>query len=336
MKISEIGGEFAMINRFACQPYQDKDVLVGIGDDCAVLRYRPDKHLLVTTDMMVENDHFCLKWQTPYQVGMKLMEVNVSDVVTMGGTPRHAFLSMSLLKSTEVEFIEGFYEGLFASANKHGVLLVGGDTTHGTEYVFNITLCGEVEPTLLRLRSMAEAGDLICVTGTLGDSTAGFYLLREPALQDRFFKNGVYLNTPANYRLVKKHLEPKARLAAEGQTIARFAHAMIDVSDGLGSEVTHICQNSGMGARIDYAAIPLTAETREAAELLHADPIDWALYGGEDFQLVFTIPRTDLAALEKEFTDFSVVGEIVPAREGIYLVKNKELQPLKKGYDHFA
>src|SRR4030042_1586103 len=156
MKISDIGGEFELLRRLTRRDYSDQALVLGVGDDCAVLQYTPDRLILVTTDMMVENDHFSTTWQTPYQIGMKLMEVNVSDIVCKGGSPKFAFLSMCLTKDISYEFVEELYRGLYASADKHGVLLVGGDTTHGGQLVFNIALLGEVKPDLFRPRSGAQ------------------------------------------------------------------------------------------------------------------------------------------------------------------------------------
>ena len=319
MKISDLGGEFALIKRITRDKYLPEKVIKGIGDDCAVLKLTDTMYQLVTTDMMVENDHFNLAWHTPYQVGWKLMESNVSDIVCKGGVPEFAFLSMSLKKDTTVEFMDQFYNGLYASAEKHEVYLTGGDTTHGTEYVFNLTLTGYVDRTGLRLRSMARVGDLICVTGKLGGSTAGLKLL---------IKNlDGYL---------QKHLEPEARTVEEGRIIAAFAHAMIDVSDGLGSEVTHICRESGVGAEIDYEAIPLSEETCRSAALLGTDPHDFALYGGEDYEIVFTIAQEQIPALKQQFSDFTVVGSILDRTSGIFLVHDGKKMELKKGYDHFS
>jgi thiamine-monophosphate kinase len=320
MKISEIGGEFAFIRRVTGVSYNDPAIVKGVGDDCAVLEYTPDKYLLVTVDMMVENDHFSLAWHSPNQVGQKLMEVNVSDIVAMGGTPRWAFISLALTADTQVEFMDEFYRGLYDSARKHNVALIGGDTTHGRELVLNLALIGDVERNLVRLRSHAMPGDLICVTGTLGKSDAGLRLLRNG-------KKEGYLDG---------HLEPQCRLELEGKAIARHAHAMIDVSDGLGSEVTHICEESGTGARIDWENIPLSQDTIEAARAVSGDPHQYALYGGEDFELVFTIPQENIPALQKEFYDFTVVGEILPKENGIYILKEGRRLEVKKGYDHFA
>jgi thiamine-monophosphate kinase len=320
MKIADIGGEFALIRRVTGHSYDDPAIIKGVGDDCAVLEYTADKYLLVTVDMMVENDHFSLDWHTPFQVGRKLMETNVSDIIAMGGTPRWAFISLALTQSTDVELMDEFYRGLYDSAGKHHVALVGGDTTHGRDLVLNLALLGDVDKGLVRLRSHAVPGDLICATGTLGKSQAGLTLL----LKGR--REG-YLTG---------HLEPQCRLEWEGKAIARHAHAMIDVSDGLGSEVTHICEESGTGARIDWDKIPLSRDTIAAARMISGDPHEYALYGGEDFELVFTIPEGTIPALQKEFSDFTVVGEILPKEAGIFILKDGNRQDVKKGYDHFA
>jgi thiamine-monophosphate kinase len=172
----------------------------------------------------------------------------------------------------------------------------------------------------VRLRSGARPGELICVTGTLGRSEAGLRLLMAG-------KRGGYL---AGY------LEPRCRLASEGQAIARHAGAMIDVSDGLASEVGHICEQSGTGARIDRDAIPLSPETREAAREAGGDPYDYALYGGEDFELVFTLAPERRGPLAGEFSDFTVVGEILPEERGITMTGGGRTIDLKSGYDHFG
>ena len=320
MKISEIGGEFALIRRLTGRTYQDQAILKGVGDDCAVLEYTPDRHLLVTVDMMVENDHFSLRWHTPFQIGRKLMESNVSDIVAMGGTPRWAFVSLALTPATDVAFMDEFYRGLYDSAERHRVAILGGDTTHGRDLVANVALLGDVAKDQVRLRSHAVPGDLICATGDLGRSQAGLKLLL----------GGVEGGDPTG------HLAPRCRLAWEGQAIARHAHAMIDVSDGLASEVRHICEESGTGARIRWESIPLSKETIRAGALVSAEPQEFALYGGEDFELVFTIPPGNLSGLAKAFSDFTVVGEILPEAEGVYLLKDGVKEELKRGYDHFA
>jgi thiamine-monophosphate kinase len=318
MNIKKIGGEFELIQRLV-RKNTNPNIIKGIGDDCAVLEYSKNKYLLVTTDMMVENDHFNLKWQSPFQIGRKLMEVNVSDIVCKGGTPTFALISISITKETSVGFIDELYKGLYKSADRHGVSIVGGDTTHGTEYVFNLTLLGEVKKTLLRLRSDAKVGDLICVTGKLGGSTAGLKLLENN-------KKG----------FLKDHLEPKSKTTKIGQIIAKYAHAMIDVSDGLSGEVKHICENSHVGAVIYFDKIPISKETIISAKKTGLDPYDFALYGGEDFQIVFTVNEKEIKKLQKELNDFTVVGKILDKKEKIYILKDKKRKMITKGYDHFS
>jgi len=319
LKISDIGGEFELIKRIIGEEVLDKAVVKGVGDDCAVLDTGTDRYQLVTTDMMVENDHFSFEWQTPEQIGIKLMEANVSDIVSMGGTPKYAFISISLTKETTVESVEGIYNGIKESAKEHGVLIVGGDTTHGKEVVLNMTLLGEVDKDILSLRSDARVGDMICVTGNLGGSTAGLRLL---------------LKKMEGY--VKDHNEPRSRKVSEGQIIARYANAMIDVSDGLASEVKHICDESSVGAMIDFDKVPLSEETIESAKKLNEDPYDYALYGGEDFELVFTIKKENIPKLKEEFTDFTIVGEILEIKEGLFIMKHGEKCSVGKGFDHFS
>lgn len=318
MKISDFGGEFELIKRIADKNINDKNVIKGIGDDCAVLEFKNDKYMLITTDMMVENDHFNVDWSSPFQIGMKLMEVNVSDILSMAGDPKYAFVSMSLRKDTTVEFIDELYRGIKTSANKHGVLILGGDTTHGTELVFNLALLGEVDKELVRYRSGAMIDEVICVTGKLGGSTAGLRLLQSG-------KSG-YL---------KDHLEPKSRLLHESKIIAKYATAMIDVSDGLSPDVMHICEESGVGAQIHFDKIPMSKETVETGKILNTEPEEYALYGGEDFELVFTIKEEDISKLRNEFDDFTVVGKIVDKGKGVNIVIGEKKYKPKTGYDHF-
>jgi thiamine-monophosphate kinase len=319
MKISGIGGEFAFIKRVAGVTCDDPAVVRGVGDDCAVLEYTHDNYLLVTTDMLVENSHFSLAWCTPYQIGKKLMEVNVSDIVAMGGAPRWAFISLALTPDTQVEFMDEFYRGLYDSARMHGVTLAGGDTTHGALLAFNLALVGEAAKDLVRYRSGAVPGDLICVTGTLGKSEAGLQLLMKG--MDGY---------------VEGYCEPRSRLVWEGKAVARRAHAMIDVSDGLGSEVRHICEESGVGGRIDWDKIPLSRDTLEAARMANGDPFLYALYGGEDYELLFTVPAGEIPELQKEFSDFTVVGEVLHEDDGVFILKRGRKLAVKTGYDHFV
>jgi thiamine-monophosphate kinase len=320
--IAAIGGEFALIRRITrgLGGGPDAGVLLGVGDDCAVLPHRDGEVLLVTTDMLVEEDHFSLRWASPRQVGIKAAEANLSDIAAMGGRPRWAFLSLALTPATSAETVEGIYRGLGASFGRHGVALAGGDTTHGVVLVICVTLLGTAAEDQVRRRSDARVGDLIGVTGDLGKSWAGLELCRAERQAEGD---------------VRPFLEPRCRLDA-APLLARWANALIDVSDGLASEVRHICQRSGTGAEVIRERIPLSDATRAAGRLLGKDPYVWALSGGEDFELVFTARPAAFDRLRVEGLDVTEVGRVLPAGEGLWLVQEGRREPLPGGYDHFA
>lgn len=325
MKIKEIGGEFALIRHFAdILPEAGPEVVKGIGDDAAVLRIGPDPapYLLVTTDLLVENRHFRRAWSTPEQIGMKAAECNMSDIAAMGGTPQWLFVSIVLPVETEVEWIDGIYRGIGRSCRRHGVALLGGDTTQAESVTINITLLGSVEPDKLCLRSHARPGDVLVVTGSLGASAAAYAMLSDGY-------------EPSPY-LLQKHLTPASRLDISAQ-IALFANAMIDISDGLGAEVGHICEQSGVGARIDLQCIPMHDEVTAAARRLGTDPVQWALSGGEDFELLFSITREKLTQLSTAGLTLYEVGRITDRpQEAVLVSPHGETAPLPGGYNHFG
>ena len=317
-QIKDIGGEFGLIARVA-RKIKDRSVANQIGDDTAVVRVG-GKTLLFTIDTMVEDDHFSLRWSTPEQAGAKAMESNVSDVAANGGRPRYALISICLKDDTPVEFVDGLYKGIYSVADKYGFEIIGGNFTHGKQIVIDVAMVGEAKKPVLR--SGANAGDLICVTGDLGKSKAGLELFRH-------FGDGA-----KRFDAVKAHLEPKCRLK-ESMIISKFASAMIDVSDGLAPEVGHICESSRVGAVVYKEKIPISTSTRSAAELLKADAYDFALHGGEDYELVFTVSQKNLTKLKAKFKAFTIVGKILPKKSGIYLLENGKKKNLGKGYDHF-
>ena len=296
----------------------NKRVVLGIGDDAAVIK-SGNQLLVITTDMFVEKDHFSLDYFYPEDIGIKAMEANVSDIAAMGAKPLYAFISISLHKKTSAEFIRSFYNGIYKSAKKHRADVLGGDTSHGSLMTVNITLIGEVKRRKdLCLRSDAKTGDLIFVTGKLGASTAGLNL---------------FLKKKKGFDFVKsKHLRPKARMDLSGK-IAEIANAMEDVSDGLASEVRNICLASKKGAVIFAESIPIHSETKKAAEVLKQNALDYALFGGEDFELVFTVNKKYAKRAEKLG---KLVGKIIKGKK-IFLEKKGRKEELKKfGYDHFA
>jgi len=315
VKLSEIG-EFGLIDKLT-REIKSGEVVIGIGDDAAVLRDGTGFRLY-TTDMMVEGDHFRLGWADPVQIGRKAMDSNISDIAAMGGFPDFALVSMALTENVEVETVEGIYRGMYEVADRYGVEIIGGDTTHGNNMVLNLVVMGRTDDENLCTRSGAKAGDLVLVTGPLGGSKAGLELLlrgyKEPAAP------------------VRKHLDPGCRMDIS-RSISPFASAMIDVSDGLASEVGHICRRSGVGAVVERALIPLHEGCVEAAEKVEGDPYAFALSGGEDFELVFTVPRKDLDRVRGYGV---VVGRITHKKEGMWLKGPDRRTPLGGGFDHFS
>jgi len=325
MKIHSIGGEFALIERLARHaPVTHPDLVAGIGDDAAVIDGgRSDGHyLLATTDMLVENRHFRRDWATPRQIGIKSVVCNVSDIAAMGGTPTFMFVSVALAPHTEVDWVESLYAGMAEACRRHGVVLAGGDTVTGESITISITLLGSVSPPNLRLRSHARPGELLCVTGHLGGSAAGLALL------------AAGMEAPDDLR--EKHLAPACRLDLV-PAIAPLARAMIDISDGLAAEVNHICDQSGTGAEIVAAEVPIHPSVRTAAQLTGNDPLDFALSGGEDFELLFSISPPNHQRLADRGVPVTVVGRVTEAASGRILTHCDGKQTiLSGGYDHFS
>ena len=319
MNIKDIGGEFALIKRIT-RDVKDKNIHLGIGDDAAVLNIN-GKLLVITTDTLVENDHFSLKWFTPKQVGMKAIEINVSDIGAMGGKPKYALVSLVLRRDTPVKFVDELYKGMRQAGKKHGVEIIGGNITHGNELVIDIDMIGEVKKEELCLRSAAKPGDFILVSGDLGKSKAALNL---------FIKGKINKKNKNNFKkIIEAHTEPKAKFHKVKKFI-KYIDAMIDVSDGIASDVTRICEQSKTGAIIYSDNIPIADETRRAAKLLGENALDYALYGGEDFELIFTVSEKNLRNV-KGF----LIGEITK-KKGVRLYqKGKEKLITKHGYDHF-
>lgn len=318
MKIKQIGGEFALIGKIRKNTrLYSKDAIVGIGDDAAVLKYDKKNFLLFTTDMLVENDHFSLKYSTPCQIGMKAMEQNVSDIAAMGGLPKHAVVSLALPNDIDVGFVDNLYKGINEKCKRYKISVVGGNITHSKEIVINVSMLGLAEKKYLALRSKAKIGDLIFCSGDVGKSAAGLELLR----------NGMKGGS------VKPHLEPKSRLELARKLVKTGVNSMIDVSDGVASEVRHICSESKVGALIYADRLPISKTTADDSKKLKKNALDFALYGGEDFELVFTASKNKLKQLKK--MDVSAIGEIVGKKNGVKLVKDNKKLNLGSGFDHF-
>lgn len=334
MNLKEIG-EFGLIDRIKkIVETPSKDLVLGIDDDTAAFRISKDEIILLSTDVLIEGVHFELKNFSLYQLGWRGMAANLSDIAAMGGWPLYAIVSLGLPQSLTVESIEEMYQGMRSLADEFHTSIIGGDTSHTSDgLLISIAVVGQVKESQLVRRSGAQAGDALFVTGTLGDSEAGLKVLKSPnqALRDKFVRS------------VERHLAPWPRIHEARFLVENFdIHAMIDISDGLASEVHHICRNSGVGAIVLEEQIPLDSETRKIANFSKDDPVEYALYGGEDFELLFAAPEKIGHRLQKEFFEqFEIlctkVGRIVDKAEGICLRKsNGETIPLFfKGYDHF-
>ena len=324
MKIRDIGGEFALIRQLSEEsPTSHPDLTMGIGDDAAVIAgcFPNGDFLLVTTDMLMEGSHFRCDWSSPFQIGIKSAICNLSDIAAMGGKPTFIFVSITLASDTEVVWAQELYRGIFDACRHHDVVLAGGDTTHGERITISITLLGRVSPDHLRLRNQARPGEILCVTGHLGGAAAGLALMTEG------------LDLPPY--LSEKHLTPRCRLDIS-PTIATVAHAMIDISDGLASEVSHICDQSQTGAEVVAADIPIHPSVEEAARRTSTNPIDFALAGGEDFELLFSLPPENLQHLVEKGIQIFVIGRITEADTGVNLVlPDGNRRVLSGGYNHF-
>lgn len=341
MRLSDLG-EFGLIDRIAqltsvLQPSGAAgQVVLGIGDDAAVMEIPPGRQVVATIDTLFEEVHFRRVWTGPEDLGWKSLAVNVSDIAAMGAEPLAAFLSLALPAGTDVEWVEAFTRGLSECAQEYGCRLAGGDTVGApTHLAITVALLGTVERGRAVLRSGARVGDTICVTGTVGDSAAGLALL---SAEER--GEGVEISRPEFAPLFAAHHRPRPRLrAARSLADTGQVSAMMDLSDGLASDIRHLVGRSGVGARIRRGALPVSRASHAAGEVLDADPTDWALQGGEDYELLFTVPPGALDPIRKTLSHGSVamtaVGEIV--QEGIWLeeVGGERRSLVPAGFSHF-
>lgn len=308
--------EFELIESIAARlGARPGEVEVPLGDDCAVVRLGGIRWALAS-DMLVFGHHF-KGWAAPEDVGYKAVAVNVSDVAAMGGVPRFILVSGG---APDSGVALGCMEGMLAACEKFGVYPLGGDTTASDALTVDVAVVGEL-PDPPVLRSGARPGDLLAVTGELGASAAGFLALeggkREPE------------------RLVRRHLRPEPRVEA-GRLASRLGvHAMIDLSDGLASDVRHVCRRSGVGCRVELERLPVSGDVRELAESFGRDPEVLAATGGEDYELLIAAPERVLEELSSASeVPVSVVGEVV--EEGVSFIRGGEAVEGLSGWDHFG
>ncbi len=345
-------GEFGLIDHLTkdIKP-KNESTKYGVGDDCAVLNY-PDKEVLITTDMLMEGVHFDLTYIDLEHLGYKSAMVNISDVFAMNGTPRQLTLSIALSKRFSVEDMETFYRGLRRACDKWNVDIVGGDTTSSfTGLAICITCIGECERGKAVYRNGAKDTDLICVTGNLGAGYMGLQLLeREKSVyyqqvNEAKKKNDRHaLEELAHFQpdfagkeyLLQRQLKPEAR----GDIIQRLRElniqptSMIDISDGLSSELFHICNQSNCGCRIYEKNIPIDYQTAVMAEEMNMNVTTCALNGGEDYELLFTVPIGDHEKIE-DIEDVKLIGHITKKEYGKVLVTrdNNEFDLKAQGWN---
>ena len=279
--------EFELIGRIAGQ-FRTPDGVTGIGDDCAIIPQSSGKDTLVTTDMLVEGSHFLLEDISARELGWKSAAVNLSDIAAMGGKPTGAFLSLALPKSISDEWMDDFVAGFKDICERCDTPLLGGDTTASPDRLcINVGVIGECPAGTARTRAAACVGDLVCVTGTLGDSAAGLRLILHRACAPDRESDQKYL--------IRRHYLPTPRVS-EGMKLAGCSgvHAMMDISDGIASDLRHILKASGVGAEIDLQALPLSTELLRVCDKEGWDATALAVEGGEDYELLFTMaPGTE-------------------------------------------
>jgi thiamine-monophosphate kinase len=331
MKISDLG-EFGFIDRVASS-FQGllKEGFTGIGDDCAVLPKNESQVLVVTTDMLAEDVHFYRSKISARELGFKSLAVNLSDIAAMGGKPESSFLSLGVPADTDISWLDGFFDGYRELSLKENVMLCGGDTISSDRIVINVTIIGSAEKSLLRMRSMAAPGEIICCTDNLGDSAAGFRILQQDLAggEDENF-------------LVRRHHCPVPGVA-EGQWLARRrgVRAMIDISDGISSDLRHILRASSVGASLDLERIPLSRQLRSVSERHQWDPLDLAVNGGEDYCLLLTVDSGEFenisAAFEETFRrPLTAIGGTDDMAGDLRLFLNgKQVRCNGSGFHHF-
>ncbi len=319
ISIKKFGGELSIIDKIIRPIAGKKPIIMGPGDDSAVLDNNPDPNMytVISSDMYSNGDHFSTQYFTPIQIGSKVMEASLSDIAAMGGKPQYATMCISLKPQLHVAFVRSLYRGIYKSCDFHGVHLIGGDIIKSSQINISITVIGQVPKKYLKSRKGAKVGDLIKVTGPVGGASVGYQLFKR-----KYFGHS---------ETKRCHTDPIARIDLVDQ-ITPYAHAMQDISDGIGSELHHICSQSSVGAMVFEKKLPIENYVILSSRAMKINAIDMALYGGEDYELIYTInPKDD------NKTPGVVIGEITPAKGGLQVVSRdgSVTYELQKGFQHF-
>jgi thiamine-monophosphate kinase len=314
-------------------------LLTGIGDDAAVIRQAAGRNTVITTDLLVEDIDFERQTLRPRLLGHKALAVSLSDIAAMGARPRWSLLSIGLPADIwDSDFVDQFYEGFFSLAKRYDVQLVGGDVSRTPEkIVIDSIVLGECAPEREILRRGARSGDQLFVTGALGGSAAGLRLLERGARVA--VADDVDADADSLEQLLLRHLRPEPRVGW-GLVLGeeRLASAMIDISDGLSSDLNHLCRESAAGALVDAARIPIDSLVTALCGRRALDPLSLALHGGEDFELLFSVPPDKVTALPKSVDGVSIsrIGEITNEPGRICIIEKDRIWDLEpKGFDHF-
>jgi thiamine-monophosphate kinase len=338
-KITSIAelGEFGLIDRLTKKiKINNKSTIKGVGDDAAILEYG-EKQVVVSTDLLTEGIHFNLMYVPLQHLGYKAVAVNVSDISAMNAVAKQITVSVALSSKFSVEAVEEIYKGIYTACEKYGVDLVGGDTTSSlTGLTISVTVIGEVEKGKAVLRSGAKPNDLLCVTGDLGGSYMGLQLLER---ENEVFKINpkVQPQLEGYDYILQRQLRPEARV----DMIEIFRKtgvqptSMIDISDGLSSEILHLCKNSGVGCNLYEEKVPLDFQTKKMAEELNINPLVAALNGGEDYELLFTIAQSDFDKIKND-PDITIIGHMTEASEGTNLITTggSKIPLIAQGWNH--
>lgn len=333
-------GEFGLIDHLTEGfGLQQSTSLMGVGDDAAIIATGGPEQLLVSTDMLVESIHFDLAYTPLKHLGYKSVVVNISDICAMNGRPQQITVSIAISNRFSVEALEELYAGVRLACQHYGVDLVGGDTTSSNRgLIISVTAIGRAPESRIVKRSTAKAGDILCVTGNLGAAYLGLQILeREKRIFQEHPDVQPQINEDAQY-LLERQLKPEARtdmvdLFAKNDLVPT---SMIDVSDGLASEIFHLCKSSGLGAIVEESGVPIHQNAQLQALEFNLDPITCALSGGEDYELLFTVDPKDLDKV-RFLPDIYICGEMTEASEGVKLhSKGGNIHPLKaQGWNHF-
>ncbi len=334
--ISELG-EFRLIDRLTSQfQIKNERTVTGVGDDAAILNYA-DRQVVVSSDLLTEGIHFNLMYVPLKHLGYKAVVVNLSDIYAMNAKPRQIMVSLAISGKFSVEAVEELYSGMYLACEKYGIDLIGGDTTSSmTGLTICITAIGEVEKGKAVFRNGAKNNDLLCVTGDLGGAYMGLQLLER---ENEVFKvnQNIQPQLQGYDYILERQLKPEARadIIAAFEKLGIQPTSMIDISDGLSSEILHLCKNSKLGCNLYEDKIPMDFQTKKMAEELNINPLVAALNGGEDYELLFTLSLENYEKIKND-PDFTIIGYMTNEKEGADLITGTGTAiPLQaQGWDH--